>query len=572
MDNKSLLNIKKYKTTFLVVLIVILSIILRLISIDKSNGLWFDEIYCHYIASQDFPGGIFDKLYNEDFHAPLYFVLLHFWMKMFGSSDLILRLFSCFFGVITVPVFYLLGTEVKSSNFGVVASFFAAVNSILIYYSQEVKFYSLLFLLSSLFLLFLIKYLKKQDKLNYCALIISNVAILYTFTLGFLYLVCVNTACLFFLYKNNKQQFKSYLKLCFVVVLLYLPYLPFIVHQSVVLSKFFVSLTEVFYFSVPSALTTIQMWFSPVIYNLVNGVPIVLSPKELLSVSFFIFGIFPVLLCLFALVKTLQQKGLNAFLVSINIIYIFLMFVSASFRQFAFVPRFILLAMPSLLLYSAYGLYTINNAFISKLLISVFIYLNLFYLIFVPASAPFIQRNEGYNSVAKILKSENIDKKDIVMMPFSGRFLSRYFDANILDFDFSDIYIRNKNNSLSMILPNKVVSSLTKKNAREKLKPYIFSTEVPKGLENYLYKNVYNKLEKGSHFVVVINKNYYFGNNLMQKMRKKNSTYLKIPLHHILYTKFISHLLAFSFKNLSFKTVVDAPDDVWEIYFFTKEH
>lgn len=571
MNNKFLLNIKKYKAVFLVILIIILGIILRLISIDKPNGLWFDEIYCHYIASQNFPGAMFDKLYNEDFHAPLYFVLLHFWMKMFGQSDLILRLFSCLCGVITIPVFYLLGKEIKSSNFGVVAALFAAVNSILIYYSQEVKFYSLLFLLSSLFLLFLIRCSKKQTKFNYSVLVILNVLILYTFTLGFLYLLCINVVCLVVLYKKDRQQFKSFLKLCLVVALLYLPYVPFIVHQAGILSKFFVSLTEVFYFSVPSALTTIQMWFSPVVYNLVNGVPIVLTTKQLFTVDFFIFGIFPTLLCLFALAKAIQKRGLNAFLVVINLVFVLLMFVSASFRQFAFVPRFILLAMPSLILYSAYGLYTLENDKLAKLLVSIFIYLNLSYLLFVPGSAPFIQRNEGYKSVAEILQSQNIGKKDIVAIPFAGEFFNKYLGVNLLNLEFSDIYVRNKNNSLSMILPQKTISKLTKKNAREELKPYIFSSEIPKGLEGYLFKNVYNKLEKGRYFVVVINKNYYFRNNLMQKMQKNNSIYLKIPLHHILYTKCVSHLLEFSFKNLAFQTIADAPDDVWEVYFFKKK-
>jgi hypothetical protein len=84
--------VKIHKVKIVIFLIIVAGILLRLISIDKQGGMWFDEMYCYYIASQENILKILDKLYNEDFHAPLYFIILRFYTKiiffiMLGCSN-----------------------------------------------------------------------------------------------------------------------------------------------------------------------------------------------------------------------------------------------------------------------------------------------------------------------------------------------------------------------------------------------------------------------------------------------------------------------------------------------------
>ena len=60
--------IKKYKA---VILIVLFALIIRLINLDKTGGLWYDEINIYSIASQSFPAGMM----KADAHRFLLFPL-----------------------------------------------------------------------------------------------------------------------------------------------------------------------------------------------------------------------------------------------------------------------------------------------------------------------------------------------------------------------------------------------------------------------------------------------------------------------------------------------------------------
>lgn len=562
--------IKTHRAKIIILLIIFLGLILRLICINKPTGLWFDEIYCNYLASQSMPFNFFDKLYSEDFHAPLYFIFLHFWIKMFGSTDIILRLFSCICSLMTIPIFYLLGKKIHSKKLGVICAATIAVNSILIYYSQEVKFYSLLFLISSVALLFLIKYKQNPNKSNSIGLILSNTALLYTYTLAPIYVFTIALGYIIYLIKTDKNAIKAFLKLQLIIITLYLPYLPFIIHQHNIISSFFIDLAEVFYFSMPNVLTTIQMWFSPVIFNLSNGVPIALKPNIIMTVPFIIYAVIPTLICLLGLYKTIEKKGFYAALLLMNLGFIFIVFVSAVFHMFAFIPRFILIAMPAVLLFSIYGLFQIKNEKLTKTLVTMYLIINLFYLAIVPYSAPRLNRNEGYNSVAKMLKKENISKKDIICMPFAGKFLTRYSNLNILNLDFGKLYIRNQNNSLEMILDKNLIKNLNKRNAREKLRTYIFSKNIPPAFNEYLHKNIYNKLEKNHYFVLVINTNYYFNYKDLESMKSNNARYNIIALHHILYSKMVLHIADFGFKNFKVVKIAKSPGDIWVMILFKK--
>ena len=164
---------------------VLVGLILRLICIDKAEGLWNDEYVSWFIASQPFTNGFWKSVASQC-HMPFYYLYLKFFMNFFGQSDLVLRLTSVFSGVLSVVVMYFTGLK-KNKKTAFLLSFFTAISGFLIYYSQEVRIYSLLFLLSAFSLLFTLKALKNPNKKNVSGLIISDVMILLTHTIGFVY-------------------------------------------------------------------------------------------------------------------------------------------------------------------------------------------------------------------------------------------------------------------------------------------------------------------------------------------------------------------------------------------------
>ena len=137
--------IKENKLEVLLVFaITILALILRLIAINNFGDLWVDELFSFYFANKSNPFEIVVSLFNEDFHVPMHFVLLHYWMKLFGQTDFTLRLMGCLITVLSVPVsFYVLKDLFASRKIAIIASLFLSLNAFNIHYSTEIRFYGM---------------------------------------------------------------------------------------------------------------------------------------------------------------------------------------------------------------------------------------------------------------------------------------------------------------------------------------------------------------------------------------------------------------------------------------------
>ncbi len=96
-------------------------------------------------------------------HSMPYFLLLRAWSHI-GSSDLTLRLLSAVLGTLAVPVTYLVGKELLGSPVSAaLAALLNAASAYAIEYSQQVRFYSLFLLTSSLAFLAFTRYLRRED-------------------------------------------------------------------------------------------------------------------------------------------------------------------------------------------------------------------------------------------------------------------------------------------------------------------------------------------------------------------------------------------------------------------------
>ena len=88
---------------------------------------------------------------------PLYYVFAWLWTQVTGTAEYGLRSLSALAGVATVPVAYLLGTELRDRRAGIAAAAIVAVNPMLLWYSQEARGYSLLVLFSAIATLYFVR-------------------------------------------------------------------------------------------------------------------------------------------------------------------------------------------------------------------------------------------------------------------------------------------------------------------------------------------------------------------------------------------------------------------------------
>ena len=131
----------------LLLFITVVGAILRMLQIG-SKGLWLDEAFSVWLGWQPVPE-MLAWLLHVDQHPPLYYTLLHFWMRL-GDDAATVRSFSAFTGALTIPVVYLLGRRLAGRNVGLLAALILALAPFHVRFAQETRMYTLLTLNATL--------------------------------------------------------------------------------------------------------------------------------------------------------------------------------------------------------------------------------------------------------------------------------------------------------------------------------------------------------------------------------------------------------------------------------------
>jgi len=110
-----------------------------------SQELWFDEAASYFIAAKP-PHGIVAYVAQAPFeHPPLYYVVLHFCMALFGKNEWALRFPSVLLGTVFIAGLWRAATVLRlDASEAVAAAAIAALSPFLITYSQEARMYTLL--------------------------------------------------------------------------------------------------------------------------------------------------------------------------------------------------------------------------------------------------------------------------------------------------------------------------------------------------------------------------------------------------------------------------------------------
>ena len=123
------------------VVLTALALVVRLPGLD--GGLWVDEIFSIVEAFRSpFPQSLTEFPY--DHKHPLYSVLAHASIVMFGEHAWSVRLPAVLFGVACVPMLYVLGTRITGRSEAFAASALIALSYHHIWFSQNARGYTML--------------------------------------------------------------------------------------------------------------------------------------------------------------------------------------------------------------------------------------------------------------------------------------------------------------------------------------------------------------------------------------------------------------------------------------------
>ena len=573
---------KFHRHKLLLLLIVVLGALFRFYNLDK-NGLWFDEIGTLSVAKESFPLGIIDTLYHKDIHCPLFYFLLHFWIKLFGDYEFILRFFSAIFGTANIFIFYLIGKTIKSRGTGLITAFLAAISPLLIYFSQEIRFYPLILLLMSLSLLFLIRFERKPSIKNLLGLGVVNLGILYTYTIGLVFVffqaVIYLGYMLIKLYKDKKPENRVNIK-NFVLTnvfcgLLFTPYLPMFFHHLAVSSNSFLNFFDWGRFTLFDIFVAVQNWFSPFTFvykhdytETYASFMEIFGTYGFLILFLFIVAI-PAIIFISAIVKAVFRKKIMLVLFLIFAAFFSFEILTAMNGRFILHSKYTVLNLPIIIILSGYGLSEIKYR---KPILIYLTILFILYLLIVPFSTPHISRTQVYSEVRSILNSYNLTEKDIVVINHGTRYVKDYFSGQtsiVFPLDLEYTYFYRDLNSLEKIFAKSFIKSVSKQNAREKFKSFLIMEKPPKKFRNYIENDLIAKLPDGAKLAIYINRmTAKYDRQELKKITSSPENYQVKSLARMLISKSSNDILTISKENL---TLVDSQKHPhWEVYLFRK--
>jgi hypothetical protein len=196
------------------------------------QSLWYDELLAAWAASRGLARAVATYL-QWDLNPPLFHVSLWLWQRVLGVSDLSARLLPAVFGVLGIVALYFLGREMFSRSVGLFASLILSVNLYHLRYSQEVRPYSLLFLLSVLSYLCFVRQVRRPSWRNSLWYVVATTLLIYTHYFGLLILASQAVFLAFSLpldeWKDRSRILKFQLPSFLGVGVLYIPWIPRVV-------------------------------------------------------------------------------------------------------------------------------------------------------------------------------------------------------------------------------------------------------------------------------------------------------------------------------------------------------
>lgn len=112
-----------------------------------AKSLWFDEAFSVALTRLDWTS-MWHVITQQEANMMLYYALLHFWLQL-GTGEFVARAASTVFAVATLVPLYALGRHLLGQRQAAIAVMLMVVNSFFVRYAQELRGYSLVLLLTT---------------------------------------------------------------------------------------------------------------------------------------------------------------------------------------------------------------------------------------------------------------------------------------------------------------------------------------------------------------------------------------------------------------------------------------
>ncbi len=142
-------------------------------------NLWIDE-YNTFHMIQGSPQQVI-RIAANDFHPPLYFLMLHFWAELAGTSDFSLRWPSIAASLLCLPLLAVLARRLADSRVALWSALLLCLAPAAIEFGRMARYYSLVMALGLLSTILLLIALQRGTWITWIAYALAALGLLYTF-------------------------------------------------------------------------------------------------------------------------------------------------------------------------------------------------------------------------------------------------------------------------------------------------------------------------------------------------------------------------------------------------------
>ena len=542
---------------------MLIGLLIRMMSLDKPFGLWNDEYVSWYISQKPLIGEFFDAVY-KNCHMPFYYFYLKLWTKIFGNNDLYLRISSVIPSVLGIWSMFEIGKKLKDAHTGLVCSLLAAFSGFMIYFAQEVRFYSILFLFSAIAILVTLKLLEKQSYTNYLLFYLTNVLIMFTHTIGFVFVFFNFFAVFFILKKENKITTKQMTLIVLSTAITMLPLFPFLFKTLTAsyLSQFWSD------FSITKLFFVFADYISPIQINIVN------TPVSLFSFlwkgthfnfGYLIFAVIPLVIAVLAISKALSNSDKNIKAITFIAVGTLLIMIFASISgKMVLITKYTVEIYPIFLALVGVGLCSISPMFLQKALSVLLFAPIVFYTVFSDYAPQKLNRIEGHKAVAQLIEDAQLKKGDnILLLYYENYRFEKYCPIN-------DYFVESmtKFNFQYRLMHEPPLHSTIMATGKDLFRPS-FESGKNDYFNGYLHRFFFNKMKKGDKFALISLKSVAFvDEKRMAETLEDNDKFLRLPFLFLIF----SHIdnMTQNYANAELKQVFEEDRGKWRITVWEK--
>ena len=510
---------------FAYILFILLFVLIRFLFECYNGALFETDLKGIVIAHSSFPFAIAKEEFLGGYFFSFYYYIIHF--LSYFNLEILFKIFNTIVSILCALVVFNIGKTMKSLWLGVFLATYLALNHYFIFFSNQIAPFCLNSLAFLIQIFVFLKFIKKINSKNLKTLMLASAIYCLFDNFGIIYVLC-QFFVLYLIFKSKPRilkkyflELKKYSYYYFVLFLVFVSQICFLNYKIITnymqnvainLNSLYLLINEFFspYLSFNNQEITTKSTYGMLYTYFLNPDIRNLNQFKIL-ISLFYSSFLPFFLFIFFSIKAIFKKPKLRILFFISSLYSLIILLMFSLNILEFSPKYLMQFFFVGLLALGLGIFQIKDTYLKAILVFCLLIIQ----IIVPEVNSYsITINKSFpctNILEKFKEDYQIDKKDLIIAPYQGIYLKKYYskELSFFDFDFNFLREKTKFQKTKETFLEKLIDKnmpLDKKNVYFLSQDYLFSNLENDFLTKYFIENLIKENNLNSKIILFIDK------------------------------------------------------------------